>query len=963
MTLQEQASDEAATGGAESAGNERRDHYTGVVIIHGIGDTKRNTTLQEAIDTLSYWFTQKAGLALRPEGPGRFWLTAALTDDPNPDAPAARATMELEAPPAPAATPGEAQPTGAPPLRLEWREVWWAEAFGLPSVGATIRWARIQAREQAKHLLIPLGRQVGPAKTATRAPARKIPQALTYRPIEDRGPAPSARASFDTGQRRTLQQAALWLYDRLQYVWKALQWLVLTPLVLLLLLVLGVVRLLALIPFLRSSVIATISAVIDRIMLHWVASMQVYTLEYTRASVIRQRFEREVNGFLCDKHCDRIVVIAHSLGTVIAYEGLTTALAQPDVQDSQKPITFLCLAQAFRRIWLASAADPHRVRSVLPDRVRWLHFWARYDPVATGPLSARSLPPIATWPDAVEPNPYEALRARLDGCENIDVVNTDSIFLDHLTYWENLEQVVGPIARELVAGHPALEQVVQAHLATPDDVLERRARVAWPASVALLGAIAAGVWLFVWDSQQHWAVGHGIVGFLGSTAFGNLLSWVVGLICPDCSTATSAVSQIPLPPGLRSYLVPVSIPGTVADVLATVAASLALMGIAAPVISRLVATPAPSRHAPEADDAAAHIVLRLSVASFALPGVIVAAALLLSILTPQQTSVLDGIFGSVFSLSLLLLGPVAWAWGLIHAAGRRRWGWFAAMLPTSLFAFLALVLFLIFFYVVSPAQSSGGSIPEPARRYYNLLSALFFFLGDHIYADIPLDILLVGGPVAIVGLMLGLYDAARRRRWGWLVALVVALVVVLFTLLAGLGTQLVGVLAIDAFPVVFAAYTTTLVYAQWASRAALKAQGESGSGPGSIVVLAFISLLLLLRDHSLTCRTFVTFSGYSQCYSTVFVLAAVGGVVAIAAGTLVVIDIIRRRRWIWLPALALIAVLMLSAWGFREKYILENNMQLQPLYPLLSGLWAALLTAILSYGLWSGTPTTSRKTE
>ncbi|HEV2457188.1 MAG TPA: hypothetical protein VGS80_02405, partial [Ktedonobacterales bacterium] len=36
--------------------------YTGVVVIHGIGNEKRNATLQQALDALSYWFNHHAEL-------------------------------------------------------------------------------------------------------------------------------------------------------------------------------------------------------------------------------------------------------------------------------------------------------------------------------------------------------------------------------------------------------------------------------------------------------------------------------------------------------------------------------------------------------------------------------------------------------------------------------------------------------------------------------------------------------------------------------------------------------------------------------------------------------------------------------------------------------------------------------------------------------------------------------------
>jgi hypothetical protein len=52
----------------------REDHYIGVVVIHGIGNQKRNETLVEALNALTYWFNHHAGLDLQPEGSGRVWL-------------------------------------------------------------------------------------------------------------------------------------------------------------------------------------------------------------------------------------------------------------------------------------------------------------------------------------------------------------------------------------------------------------------------------------------------------------------------------------------------------------------------------------------------------------------------------------------------------------------------------------------------------------------------------------------------------------------------------------------------------------------------------------------------------------------------------------------------------------------------------------------------------------------------
>src|SRR5215813_12111368 len=81
----------------DRAAADERGPYTGVVLIHGIGDQRRNVTLQEALNALTFWFNHHTGLAQRPVGTGRVWLQTRLTDDPNPDARASSAILDLVA--------------------------------------------------------------------------------------------------------------------------------------------------------------------------------------------------------------------------------------------------------------------------------------------------------------------------------------------------------------------------------------------------------------------------------------------------------------------------------------------------------------------------------------------------------------------------------------------------------------------------------------------------------------------------------------------------------------------------------------------------------------------------------------------------------------------------------------------------------------------------------------------------
>ena len=590
------------TTGAEIGDQQR---FTGVVLIHGLGLIPRNSMLQQALNALSYWLNHEAGLALSTKGRGRVWLTPHLTDDPDPDQPESRATVDIVAPGA--KTAPVAQDSA---VRLEFREVWWAESFGMPDIGQTIRWARVQWREQAAGLLIPIRWRRRPTRSATAPADAESTQGASQSagaPVQ-RETQPQSAAEpgvavdhvlLGRGARRTMR-GLLWLYDLYQYLWKVTQWLVLTPAIALLLIVMGIVRVLAVIPFLQSAVVTTFTAIINTVMLHWVAEIQVYLTDYTRSSAIRERFSREVAELLGNPLCDRVVVIAESGGTYIAYEGLTTLLEQPNVplneRGEPKPVTFVSIATALRRIWLLSNTDPHRLRGVLPGYVRWLHFWARYDPVAAGPLNESSIPPIPEW-DPPEENPYQPIRDSLKRCLNFDVVNTDSTFTDHVHYWDNLEQVVGRIAGELVAGHSVLEQAVRSRLAPPDEVLLRRWGVAWRYTLAFAGGLAAGLGVLVW-AANHPEFGNSITRVLQQVDWGG----IVNSVCAPCKALVGnpapQLSQNPTVQQLGQFSRAQAITYLLSHyltvpTLVVVAIAFFVMGLVDALITQLAARPTP----------------------------------------------------------------------------------------------------------------------------------------------------------------------------------------------------------------------------------------------------------------------------------------------------------------------------------------------------------------------------------
>jgi streptogramin lyase len=898
MAMPQVGPDAAATERAEP----QDDGYTGVVLIHGIGNQKRNDTLLEALDALSYWFNHHAGLDLQPEGAGRMWLTTDLRDDDDPDAPASRATMEL-VPPA----SGDAEDT---PLRLEFREVWWAESFGLPSVGATIRWGRVQLREQLINLLLPAGIRLGPAAAAHRAPAREIAQAITYEPTETDDHKASGQAAGRQGP--TWEAAALWAYDLVQYIWKLAQWLALAVLIGPLVLLLGLLRLLAAIPFLQSSLITGATAIINYVMLHWISSMQVYLLEYGRSSAIRQRFDREVEALLNDPQCERIVVIAHSMGTVISYEGLTTLLARPEWHDAvaRRPITYVCLAQALRRIWLLSRTDPERLRGVLPEKVRWLHFWARYDPVAVGPLDPHTLPPPVPRAPAQVRAADLTLRARLGQCENVDVVNTDSVLFDHSTYWQNVEQVVGPIARELVAGHPALEQLAQAHLATRAEVQRRRWGVAWRALVSLAGGFGAAALLVALDATHNGGLGRAIASgvgallslqpvqqFLASSTFG--LSTLIGNYLTSCTHGACGGLQdlahnpnLIVPYLLTYYLRP--------ENLVTGAAALVLFAVGIQLTSMAVAAPSPFSFRNVAAGASATLSV-FGVAAVSLLSAVAGLLVFLAFLRGANVSIGDP--------RQLPAAAAAYFW----AIGLAELGWFVALVT-------ALLDCLLNRHWAWVAGLTAG--------------ALLALVAPPVYSIAVASLALIGCvPLAIA--------AVHSHRRG----VAVSLVVVAVPLAAAVGdllrphtTLTFGLLAVLAPP---------LIYGIWAGPAQLRLSAEQSALVRGALVLSVAYLLVLLG----------VVAGLVSTAPSAWVPAiVVTTFLGVAAWGLCLADAARAERWGWVALMIVLTVplIILSHAQVASRPLIQLPSQISfPLDPWL--VWPVpFVVAALSYALWAG---------
>ena len=134
--------------------------------------------------------------------------------------------------------------------------------------------------------------------------------------------------------------------------------------------------------------------------------------------------------FLVDKRqCERIAVIAHSQGTVVAYDALCSGAVLPE--DLARVKTFVTFGSALNNAWdkRLVPARTSRVREPLPASMRWINVWSAYDPVSGGQLRR---PPHIRPPD-----------------EDIEVTNWMNVILDHGGYFTNREEFLSRLAQEL----------------------------------------------------------------------------------------------------------------------------------------------------------------------------------------------------------------------------------------------------------------------------------------------------------------------------------------------------------------------------------------------------------------------------------------------------------------------------------------------------------------------------------
>ena len=448
----------AATAPAELVAPATPPERIGVVFVHGIGSQQPGETLLDwsrpLIVALTDW---RIAHGLPPDP-----VVETSIDFSGASLP----TIEIDVP----ATTGGGDSEAAPAQRWVLTEAWWASRVRPPSLATMTRWLRED-----------FGRVVDGIWKGydARAPRERRRRALLRR----------------TSDYQALRSAGIddprwdWIdrLDRLQKHALSIALGVAWFLGYLLLIPYAAIRSIP-IPALRD---ATVLHQLDTFLVDWFGDMRLLLHDPAQAANVRARLADAV-AQLEGRGCTSIVVVAHSGGAVVSF----TALSDP--RWAPMPVTkFVTLGQGLDLAWRLENAwhglPPGDrlvvdLRTLYPN-LRWVDYWASYDPATGGPLGS---------PPGVKAAPVDT-----------PVRNRMSLLEDHGTYWENEEEFVIPLLRELdtPSGPPSRSRFFRDRVSELIRIERRRQRVGllaawrWVCLVAAIGGIVGAV--------LHAALAHG----------------------------------------------------------------------------------------------------------------------------------------------------------------------------------------------------------------------------------------------------------------------------------------------------------------------------------------------------------------------------------------------------------------------------------------------------------------------
>jgi hypothetical protein len=327
-----------------------------------------------------------------------------------------------------------------------------------------------------------------------------------------------------------------------------------------------------------------IGRMVDSFLVDWFGDLPVLLDDPVQAANVRARLARSIQRLL-DDGCDAIVIVAHSGGALVSFETLLDpAYAHLRVDK------LITLGQGLGLAWrLAEDEEVHEITpgnrlvgdlAAIRPRLRWVDFWASYDPAPAGPLPAREIeasdkasgeaaaemvatsgakavatgdrrarPWLVQAPVPLPNEPPPTLPAGTIGVESRPVTNEMNVLTDHGGYWANPEGFLVPLVRHLDAarGDASASRFYRDPAARTRRIVWRRERVAalaawgWLSSVgAIFSAVvllilqatgdqrlsgAGNTLVAVWDRVPGHEIVSGPVTGIGSV-IGALFGWV-----------------------------------------------------------------------------------------------------------------------------------------------------------------------------------------------------------------------------------------------------------------------------------------------------------------------------------------------------------------------------------------------------------------------------------------------------
>jgi hypothetical protein len=199
-----------------------------------------------------------------------------------------------------------------------------------------------------------------------------------------------------------------------------------------------------------GKMLSPVKRALEGLVLTSIGDINMFTRHPEQAAVARAQVEHALDA--ANARCDEVCIVAHSLGCAVSYD----TLVQPHNKERTARVrTLMTIGGILPMVW---RTVPRRdtFDTALPEQIRWVNLWARYDPAEGGPLSQErariAIPGLREW----KPPPGRGLLNLLPRAapqsatfEDIAISNEDCIILDHTAYWQNYHEVIPRIAFEI----------------------------------------------------------------------------------------------------------------------------------------------------------------------------------------------------------------------------------------------------------------------------------------------------------------------------------------------------------------------------------------------------------------------------------------------------------------------------------------------------------------------------------